>query len=90
MRQSRALVCTVMWSIMPLPDEEDQFRPNHFALICHRQTKAACNVDLTADNYNDKEGDNIPDNADSREVVGDDGSDKRMGNGKDVDHEQDT
>ena len=73
----RASVCTIMWSMMTLKDDEKYFRRNDFALICHRQTKAVCIVGLTTDKCDDKEVESDPGNADPPEVVADDGNNKR-------------
>ncbi|KAK3733976.1 hypothetical protein RRG08_024776 [Elysia crispata] len=56
---------------MTFPDDEQQFRPNHFALVCHRQTKAACKEDLAADKCEDKKFDDELNDADCPEVASD-------------------
>ena len=74
---------------MKLSDDEEQFRLNLFSPICHKQAKAACKVDLTADKCDDKEFDDVPNNADSHEVVDDGGNDNRIGIGRDGGGEED-
>ncbi|KAK3750429.1 hypothetical protein RRG08_062744 [Elysia crispata] len=74
---------------MTLPDNEE----NSGLTILHssardKLSKTVGKVDLTAVKCEDKEVDDDPDNTDSSAVVGDDGNDKRMANGREGDGEE--